>query len=187
LEETHQMAFEKELDIYLRARFTLMVLVTPEEERALHMVKAVCEQTQRACLTWDVADGFQTLTGGGTSMPSARDPLSALEQIDKADGNTLFVLKDFHECWGNAQIKRKLRSVAQRLKFTRKSICVTSPSSKIPEELKDEAVMVEFPPPNAAELEAVLQSLTKNPSVKVSLTRLGREKLIQAALGLTAS
>ena len=29
------MNFESALDIYLRARCTLMVLVTPEEERAL--------------------------------------------------------------------------------------------------------------------------------------------------------
>jgi SpoVK/Ycf46/Vps4 family AAA+-type ATPase len=182
-----QMPFEKELDVYLRARFTLMVLVSHEEERALQTVKAVCEKMQRACLTWDVADGFQVLTGGGNSIPSARDPLSALEQMDKAEDNTLFVLKDFHECWSNAQIKRKLRSVVQRLKFTRKSIFVTSPSSKVPEELKDEAVMIAFPPPNATELEVVLQRLTQTPGIKVNLTKLGQEKLVQAALGLTAS
>jgi AAA+ superfamily predicted ATPase len=182
------MKFEQELDIYLRARFTLMVLVTLEEERALQTVKEVCERTQRPCLTWDVADGFQALTGGSKGpLPSARDPLAALEQVDKAEGDTLFVLKDFHECWGNAQIKRKLRSVAQRLKFTRKSIVVTSPSGKIPEELKDEAVVVEFPPPDASELEEVLNRLTQTPGVKVKLTPLGREKLVQAALGLTAS
>jgi AAA+ superfamily predicted ATPase len=181
------MAFEQELDIYLRARFTLM-LVTLEEERALQTVKEVCEQSQRPCLTWDAADGFQVLTGGGKGpLPSARDPLSALEQVDKAEGDTLFVLKDFHECWGNAQVKRKLRSVAQRLKFTRKSIVVTSPCGKIPEELKDEAVVVGFPPPDAAELEEVLNRLTQTPGVKVNLTPLGREKLVQAALGLTAA
>jgi hypothetical protein len=54
----------------------------------------------------------------------------------------------------NAQVKRKLRSVAQRLKFTKKSILVTTPTSKLPEELKDEAVVVEFAPPNAAEIES---------------------------------
>jgi len=181
------MTFEQELDVYLRARFTLMVLVTPEEERALQMVKAVCERTSRPCVTWDVADGFQALTGGGGSPPSARDPLTALEQVDKADSSVLFVLKDFHECWGNPQFKRKLRSVAQRLKFTKKSILVTAPSSKIPDELKDEAVVVEFPPPKVVELEEVLNRLTRTPGVKVNLTKLGREKLVQAALGLTAS
>ena len=49
--------------------------------------------------------------------------------------------------------KRKLRSVAQRLKFTKKSIVVTVPTAKLPPELSDEAVLVDFPPPAAAELE----------------------------------
>src|SRR5262245_1979626 len=180
------MAFDQELDVYLRARFTLIVLVTAEEERALQTVKSVCEKLKRPCLTWDVADGFQSLAGGGVA-PSAKDPISALEQIDKADGETLFALKDFHDCWGNPQFKRKLRSVAQRLKFTKKSILVTTPISKLPEELKDEAVVVDFAPPTDAELEAVLNQLTQTPGVKVNLTKLGREKLVQAALGLTAS
>jgi SpoVK/Ycf46/Vps4 family AAA+-type ATPase len=180
------MSLEKELDVYLRARFTLMLIITTEEERALATVKSVCERTKRPCLTWDMADGFQLLAGNIT-LPSAKDPLSALEQVDKADGETLFVLKDFHECWTNAQIKRKLRSLAQRLKFTKKSILVTAPSSKIPEELRDEAVLVEFLPPGTTELETVLDRLTQTPGVKVNLTKMGREKLVQAALGLTAS
>jgi AAA+ superfamily predicted ATPase len=178
--------FEQELDVYLRARFTLLVLVTPEEERALHAVKSVCEQTHRGCLAWDVADGFQVLAGG-RSAPSARDPLSALEQIDKAEGDSLFVLKDFHELWNNAQIKRKLRNVAQRLKYTKRSMVITSLTGKIPDELRDEIVLVEFPAPNASELEEVLNGLTQASGVKVNLTPLGREKLVQAALGLTAA
>ncbi len=181
------MYFEEELNTYLRARFTLILLVTSEEERVLQIVKRVCAQMHRPCLAWDVAEGFHSLTGGGSGPPSARDPLSALEQVDKAQGNALYVLKDFHECWDNPQIKRKLRSLSQRLKFTTKSILVTSPSRKIPRELKDETVVVEFPPPNTAELEAVLEPLAHTPGVKVTLTKLGKEKLVQAALGLTAS
>lgn len=181
------MPFEQELDIYLRSRFTLIVLVTPEEERALSIVKTVCDRSGRSCLTWDLADGFQSLTNWRNSLPSAKDPITALEQIDKIDGEGLFVLKDFHDCWGNPQFKRKLRSVAQRLKFSKKSILITAPSAKIPPELKDEAVIFEFPLPQASELEAVLQRLTQTPGVKVNLTPLGREKLVQAALGLTAS
>jgi AAA+ superfamily predicted ATPase len=180
------MDFEERLDIYLRARFTLIVLVTSEEERALETIKEVCEQTRRPCQTWDVADGFQTLIGKG-APPSARDPITALEQVDQAESDVLFVLKDFHEFWNDARIKRKLRSVVQRLKFTKKSIVVTTPSSKVPEELKDEIVVVEFPSPQAQELEGVLDRLAQTPGVKVKLTRLGRDKLVQAAVGLTAS
>ena len=181
------MAFEQELDIYLRSRFTLMVLVTPEEERALESVKQVCDRAKRPCLSWDVADGFNVVTNWHGTIPTARDPLSALEQVDKADGDGLFVLKDFHDCWSNPQFKRKLRSVSQRLKFSKKSILITAPSGKIPVELKDEAVILEYPLPKNDELETVLGRLTQTPGVKINSTKLGKEKLIQAALGLTAS
>src|SRR6516164_872283 len=181
------MTFERDLDIYLRARITLIILVTSEEERALQSVKAVCERANRPCWSWDVADSFQSLHGGTGTPPSAKEAHAALDKIDKSDEDALFVLKDFHESWSNAQTKRKLRSVAQRLKFTKKSILITSPTVKIPEELKDEAVIIEFPAPTAAELEAVLTRLAKAPGVKVNLTKLGREKLVQAALGLTSA
>ncbi len=54
-------------------------------------------------------------------------------------------------------------------------------------ELKDEAVLVEYPLPKNDELKTVLQRLTQTPGVKVNLTELGREKLVQAALGLTSA
>ncbi|GIV66616.1 MAG: hypothetical protein KatS3mg047_1009 [Bellilinea sp.] len=182
------MNVEDQLDLYLRARFTLLVYVTPEEERLLTTIQRVCEQTQRRLLSWDAADGFQLLVGSG-NPPSARDPLTALEQVEGADPvvPSLFVFKDFHELWNNPQIKRKLRNVSQRLKFSKKSILITSLSSKIPDELKDDAVLVDFSLPTFTELEEVLNRLIQTPGVKVNLTPLGKEKLIQAAIGLTAS
>jgi AAA+ superfamily predicted ATPase len=184
-EET--MDFERQLDVYMRARFTLIVLVTSEEERALEVMQTVCQRSNTQCLTWDIADGFQELWSRAGSLPTASDPKTALEQVEKAEGNVLFVLKDFHEFWTNVQIKRQLRSIAQRLRFTKKSIVVTTPSAEIPAELKDEIVIVELLPPDASELEAVLDQLTQTPGVRVNLTPLGREKLVQAALGMTVS
>lgn len=183
------MKFEEQLDTYLRARFTLIVLVTPEEERALQTIETVCERSQRVCLAWDMADGFQWVTPSTAAAPAARDPLTALEQIDKADNatNSLFILKDFHEIWGNPQIKRKLRSLAQRLKFTKKSMLILTHTNQIPNELRDETVLMEFPLPVNEELDEVLKRLTQTPGVRVNLTPLGREKLVQAALGLTAA
>lgn len=179
------MTFEQELTLYLRARFTLIVLVTQEEERVLQLIKNVCKQRRQMGLTWDIADGFQMLTDGLPPSP-ARDPLTALEQIAKSNDNVLFVLKDFHEFWKDARIKRKLRNLAQQLKFTQKSMLVLSPVLKLPAELRDDAVIIEMPLPTSEELETnVLTPLSKTPGVKVKLTLLGREKLVQAALGLT--
>ena len=181
------MEFKDTLDTYLRARFTLIVVVTQEESRLLETIGEVCERNRWNGLSWDAAEGFQMLTGKGQGVPAARDPLTALEQIDKADDGTIFILKDFHETWANAQIKRKLRNVVQRLRFTRKSVIVTAPTSRLPDELRDEAVVVDFPAPGTAELEAVLDQLTQTPNVHISMTETGREKLVQAALGLTAA
>ncbi|WP_342596731.1 AAA family ATPase [Cyanobacterium aponinum UTEX 3222] len=181
------MSFQQELDTYLRARFTLIILVTQEEERGIQTIKQVCLQNQRPCISWDVADGFISLTNDKASLPNAKDALTALEQIDKASTEALFILKDFHDCWKNDTIKRKLCSVAQWLKMTKKSILVTSPLNTIPPELNDEAVIVEFPLPKEKELEGVLNTLAKTPGVKINLTPLGKEKLIQAALGLTTT
>jgi len=181
------MDFKDALDTYLRARFTLIVVVTQEESRLLEAIQEVCERNRWHGLAWDAAEGFHLLTGRNQGVPAARDPLTALEQVDKAEDGTIFVLKDFHEAWTNAQVKRKLRNVAQRLRFTRKSILVSAPSSRLPDELRDEAVVIDFPPPGAAELETVLDQLTQTPNVQVTMTDSGREKLVQAALGLTAA
>ena len=77
------MSFEQQLDIYLRARFTLIVLVTPEEERALQCIKAVCERTKRPCLMWDMADNFQWLGSPAGSAPSVKEPLAALSRATR--------------------------------------------------------------------------------------------------------
>lgn len=185
--------FENTLDIYLRARFTLIVLVTSEEGRLLQTIKNICERQKRPCLSWDMADGFQPLTPLQFPLPAGRDSLTALEQIERNDpvsissSEALYVFKDFHEHWDNPQIKRKLRNLGQRLRLSKKSLLLTSVTPHLPPELKDETVVLEFPAPNEEELKLVLANLIENPSVRVNLTPKGRDKLVQAALGLTAA
>ncbi|MFM7171286.1 MAG: AAA family ATPase [Cyanobium sp.] len=181
------MAFQQELDLYLRARFTLIILVTPEEERAVADVRQVCEANGKPCLSWDGGDGFAPIAHWKGGAPAGPDAKTALEKIDQHQGDALFVLRDFHDLWSNVLIKRKLRNLAQRFRYTRKSILITTPLNKVPPELLDIAVVMEFSPPDAAGLEAVLGSFTSTPGVRVDLTPLGREKIVQAALGLTSA
>lgn len=182
------MKFDEQIDTFLRARFPLVLVVTQEEERCLQVLKSLCERTQRTLLTWDAAEGFRVLNGSSANLPNARDPVTAIEQLESyPTPNTVFVLKDFHEAWSNPQVKRKLRSACQRIRLGNKSILVTSPSSKVPDELRDETVLLELPLPQSEELEEVLLSQIRKPGVKMNLTPLGREKMVQAALGLTAA
>ena len=182
------MTFTEQLDLYLRARCTLIIIVSSEEDRALSAIRATAQSytPARGCLVWDSAEGFQALTPC-LAVPSARDPLQALEQADRLEGDILFVLKDFHDCWNLGPVRRKLRNLASRLKYCKKSLLILTPRSHVPDELRDEAVILPLPPPTLQELEQVLDHLTRTPGVSVQLSPLGREKILQAALGLSAA
>lgn len=181
------MGFSQELDVCFRARFTLLCVVSFEEECVLENIKELCIQTQRRLYTWDHAEFFDVIVGDG-SAPTAKDPLTALIQMEAMPDDSVFVLCDFHQCWqGQPRVVRKLRRLAHRFKFTRKSIVIIMPTSRVPEELRDDAVVVDYPAPGLAEMEDILAGLTATPGVKTNLTAQGREKLLRAALGLSTN
>lgn len=178
---------EDELDVAIRSRFTLIVVVTPEEQRALDLVERVAGEGNRPCWSWDIADGFTALAGAN-GLPNAADPVTALEIINKAGDNGVYVLKDFHDFWREVRIKRQLRNTAEALRYSKKSLVITTPVSAVPDELRDIAVVIELPPPGAAELGAILDDLCASiPNLRNQLTPDGREKIVSAALGLSAS
>lgn len=182
------MKFVQEIDLSLRSKATLILVISAEEERVTEDLKSLCQRTERNCIDWDLAEGFKLLVG--KSAPTGgRDPLSVLEQIDKADADeaALFILHDFHECWDNPNVKRKLRGLARKLRYTRKSILITAPAAVLPLELLNECVVLDYPLPDIRELESVLEKLKLTPGISDTLSPKGKEKLIQAALGLTAS
>lgn len=180
-------SFRDEIDNCIRARITLLYIVSLEEESISEQLRALCRGSHLKLYRWDHADYFQLLVGDG-AVPNAKDPLSALSAIENINDDGLFLLCDFHQCWhGQPRVIRKLKNVAWKLKFTQKTIVITSPVWKLPEELKDEVVMIEYHPPGLAEMDLIVSSLTSAPGIRVNLTPLGREKLLQAALGLSSN
>ncbi|MGV1006310.1 MAG: hypothetical protein ACOYEV_16445 [Candidatus Nanopelagicales bacterium] len=134
--------FKSKAAILLRARFSLLVIGTIEEERALKSLRDVCVDLKRPGYTWDIADGFSALTEAGPI--SASDPMSALERIAAAEGNGVYILKDFHDFWKDVRVRRKLRNVAQALKYTSKTVMIIAPPGAIPAELQDEPFRSSF-------------------------------------------
>jgi len=179
--------FARKLSVALRARVTLIVVITPEEERAVSKIQEVCDtwDPPRQCVAWDAVDGFLVLAGNRDFHTQSRDPLAALDDIQKTDENAVIVLKDFHEYWNNPQVKRRIRTFSQKFRYNRRSIVIITPVSRVPEEIRDDAVLVRFPPPGAAELASDLDLLLATSGIPHALSKAGREKIIQAALGMT--
>lgn len=181
------MTFLKDLDTHIRARHTLLCIVSHEEEAILSEISEVCKKTNRSLYTWDHAEFFQ-LKIGDSVAPMAKDAISALNIIEQLPDDSVFALLDFHQCWqGQPRVIRKLRSLAQKFKYNKKTILIIAPGLTVPLELRDNTVVLEIPLPGFKEIANILASLTAHPDVDMKLTDQGREKLIRAALGLSTS
>jgi SpoVK/Ycf46/Vps4 family AAA+-type ATPase len=185
--QSQEPDFSRKLNVSLRARVTLIIVMTPEEERVVSRIREVAESWDppRQCITWDSVDGFSVIAGNRDFHTQSRDPLAALDEIAKTDENAVIVLKDFHEYWNNPQVKRRIRNFSQKFKYNRRSIVIVTPAQRIPDEIRDDAVLVHFPPPGAAELSADLDLLLSTTGITSALSKAGKEKIIQAALGMT--
>lgn len=182
------MEFIEDLDIALRSRFSLIGIKSLEEERLLETIKYLCDKSGRQCYLWDYADYFQCLSSPCIDPPETKDPLSALEHISKMSGEVVVVLRDFHQCLKDQpRIIRKLRTLSQQLKYTRKTIIITYPVSNIPEELRDAVVEIEFPLPDKTHLRKILNNLLKAPGTRYELNGNEFDMVIQAALGLSSN
>jgi SpoVK/Ycf46/Vps4 family AAA+-type ATPase len=182
------MDLQKELELCIRSRFTLVCIVSMDEERILTRVSELCRRTRRTLYTWDHADHFDVVGESRAVVPKAADPIAALEAIEKIDAPSIFLLRDFHQCWDKQpRVVRKLRNLSQRLKYTHHTILVTMPTQEIPRELEDAAVRLVYPPPAEGELAKLLDRLLATPGARHDLTADARDRLLRAALGLSSN
>jgi AAA+ superfamily predicted ATPase len=181
------MEFQQEMDISLRARTPFVYVVTFEERKILDDLKALCERRKTTLYTWDQADHFRCVHGQGAT-PDARDAFAALEAMEKIEGRAVFFLPDFHHCWHEEpRILRKLRNLAHALKYSHKTLVVVSPSRRLPEELEDDAAILDFAPPGVEDLRKILAGLLSAPGTKVDLNREETDRLVRSALGLSSN
>jgi ATP-dependent 26S proteasome regulatory subunit len=191
---------QEDIRLRLRARTTLIVLVTVEEERAVQLLDEVRrERVDADLVTWDVAGRFASRAG--RQLPDAATPGAALDKIrDQVgkfpDRRDIYVLEDFHEYWGrDPSVRRQLRNLAHSLKFTMASLVVTTPKRDVPQELANDVVVLELPLPTEHELRDELDLIVMT-TMKDALARgtggwrnelsdEGQAKVAQAALGLT--
>ena len=172
--------FDQELGRYFNARFTLVVIVTDEEDRAADYVAAACAANNRELLEWDLAIGLRKHS---EVRGSSHDPNTLLEDIIglNATDRRVYLLRDFHDAWKADGTKRLLRTAAQTLKTKAGVIVVTTPISAVPIELREEAVVVDLPLPDASELGSLLESLPKGKDAEPAM----QQRYVRAALGLT--
>jgi len=189
------MNLQQEIETLIRARYPILYVISSEETRVQHMVVEIAKQRQKKVFEWSYSIG---IVPAGTSIQSqkhrnaaTKDPLAALDQVIEQVEPAIFIFKDFHPFLtkNNFAVIRKLKEIALHLKNSFKTIILVSPTLEIPTELDKEITVLNFPLPNREDLATLLDKIVEEvkqfKQVKIELDEAGRERLLQAALGLT--
>ncbi len=179
----------EELSDLIRARYSLLCLVSHEESRVEKALKKLCVEREMRLEVWSVTEGFKIVCNGSGTR-DVKDPLKALEHVLRGEGSALYVLRDFHPFLKEPSVVRRLRDLATALRKTKKSLLLLSPVQKIPPELeKSVSAIVYWDLPDRREIDDIARRLVPQapPAArqKIEAEPAFMEKVVEAALGLT--
>jgi hypothetical protein len=189
------MTISAEIETLIRARYPLIYLVTSEELRAFEALLDIAQRRQKKVFEWSCTTG--TVPAGASIQseksrnPATKDPLAALDQVIEQVEPAIYLFKDFHPFLtkNNFAVTRKLKEIALHLKNSFKTIVLVSPVLEIPVELEKEITVLNFPLPTRDDLaeliDRILADVKQLKQVSIDINESGRERLLQAALGLT--
>jgi ATP-dependent 26S proteasome regulatory subunit len=186
-----------ELDALIRARYPIIYVVSWEEERVEQEVARVADARNKKLFIWTCTQGIVRAgaeqTGAKSGSGPTTDPLAALDAVLSQVDSSVYLFKDFHpfteDARCNVPVIRRLRDVAFQLRDTYKTIIIVAPVMRLAPELQKDVTVIEFKPPDAADLgrllDRIVEDVKDKPQIKINLDAEGRQRLIQAAQGLT--
>jgi hypothetical protein len=189
------MNFATEVETLIRARYPILYVISSEELRVQQVVTEIARKRQKKLFEWSYSTG---IVPAGTSIQSqknrtsaTKEPLAALDHVIEQVEPAIFIFKDFHPFLtkNNYAVTRKLKEIALHLKNSFKTIILVAPMMEIPAELEKEITVLNHPLPTRDDLSTLLDQIIADvrqlKQVKIELDDAGRERLLQAALGLT--
>lgn len=191
------MNFCQEFELLIRARYPLIYVISAEETRLQDLIVGMGHRRQKKVFEWSCSMG---MVPAGTSIQSNRarsstskDPLVALEQVIDQVEPAIFIFKDLHPYLTKSHfpVVRRLKEIAQQLKHSQKTIVIISSVVEVPPEIEKEITLLSFPLPSREDLRELFDRIVEEVKVlgqvRIDPEPEGREKLLQAALGLTLS
>ena len=185
----HKRSSKGEIEDLIKARYSLIWITSPEENRVEDSLKRLCVEREMRLEVWSITEGFKTIANGQGTR-DVKDPMKAIDHVIRAEGRALFVLRDFHPFLKEPAVVRRLRDAAHELRKTKKSLLVLSPITKIPPELeKSISAVLDWELPNRAEIEGaarkVLPNLPASTQQVIESDPTFMERVVEGALGLT--
>lgn len=184
-----------ELAVLIRARYPIIYVITWEEIRVEGHLREIAARRAKELFCWSVTSGLYK-SGSANKVQRTKglaDPVEALDAVIEHKEPAIYLFKDFHPFMrardANVAVVRKLREVAAALSDSYKTLVVTSPLLEIAPELEKDVSVLDYPLPDAPDFESLLDRIcadvADHAKVTIELDAAAREKLTQAAMGLT--
>ncbi len=201
---------DKELFYLLRARYSLIYVVTWEEKRVIDSLEECCDTKElnlAGVQVWDASKGLVTSKGfpvpGGEQLVNPEQVLDyisrraeeskTVRRSAKTERGPVYVICDIYrylELPVHIPFERKLRALAKTLQNSSITLIMTSPELQLPLSLEKVVTVIDYPLPGPPQLDAVVKSakhrLVERKRVKKEdADSTPDENIVRALLGLT--
>jgi SpoVK/Ycf46/Vps4 family AAA+-type ATPase len=175
-----------ELTSYVKAGYPILYVQTPEGDRAEASILKTCEELKRKLRIWSITEGLSD--HDGKNAEQIEDPIEALNRAKGEPPGTVLVVRNFHMFLNGPKIVQQMKDIARDFKQTRKTLIIVSAIKKLPPELERDITVIEFDLPSRGDIEFILTGLYSDGAKKKlgEITADERERIVQAAMGLTA-
>lgn len=167
---------------YLAASYPVLYCQTHELDRAIKEFssQAQAEKLEFNCFIWDCHRG---LIGTNSQRYKAVTPENLPKEISELPKNSIVFAQNYNLFWDDPLIIQDILNHHLGWKAIPQILMVLSPRMGIPIELEKIINLVDFPYPNAEQLQTILEGVAK--SANIDLPK-DCSAITEAALGLTA-
>ncbi len=149
---------KSEIDTLLRARYPLIYIISYEEERIIRDIHEI-EGKRKNIYYWTITGGLKS--GKGNITGNRENPLEILNYIlnYRSDGNSIFILLDFHIYFKDPSVQSAIKNLSHRLKQTDNNIIFISPVLDLPVEIDKDIKTIEYNLPSYEDIEKLFHQI----------------------------
>ncbi len=177
-----------DFQLLIRSRYGVLLVETPEEDRAEALAERAAWQLQLPLFVWRRATGLRR-AGAASAVYGSDDPRAALAHVVSSQLPALYVFHGLGPELEKAEVADLLREAGRQLAGRSGAIVLTGTDLRPPDSLRTEIGSVRLPMPTRTDYEGlqqrVIKEVTARMGIQVSLTAAEQDRLLANLQGLT--
>lgn len=149
----------KKMYTYLNSKRKGILAHTFEEHRFEQDMLKIAQAKGYDIYSWSITEGFVNLVT--KEVKPCPEIEKMLKTIEGTHQDTIFLLKDIHDIWGNARSKRKIRDILEKAEYAAAytPLVFVSPVIDIPMELERLIALFTYELPSEEEIKEQLDTM----------------------------